>query len=663
MLPGVVSLPHLTTDDPVAARFVRVSLFVLFTYVFLANAWMGDDAYITFRAAWNLVHGFGFTFNPSERVQAFTNPLWGLVVAGANLLTREFFFTVTALSWAFSLAAGSRLLSMVRTWPTGVLLAGWLLSSKALIDYSSSGLEYPLSYFLLALFYTRYLARDDASAPVGEREVATYVFIASLAFVNRADAILLFAFPLAELTWRALRIHRWKAVPRLLVAGCPAVGWLLFATFYYGFPLPKTYYAKVANGIPSFLLGAQGVAYLLNSLRFDPITLSTIALASAVGWRQGGPRRWAACTIAVSVFYSVSVGGDFMGGRFFALPFLVAAAVLARSMPTSLAAPAAGALVLYNLLVPVAPIKTTPGHQAAWAWRTQNGIKDEMGISHPNSNVLAYAPLRPFPDTPFAREGLSFSASDGRAVIYCCIGMYGFNAGPAKHVIDNNALSDPLLARLPVSLMVYFDFWASHYFRDLPEGYLESNEHDRNLLADPLLHDYYDKLRNVTRGSLWRWSRLRDIWELNLGQSRRIGEKFEKRRPVVLSVRASHDRFLTDIGERDTNTGTLRTSGRRGYLQLGPGIPMKAGSYRVQWKGRAEAAEGSPLGQVEVWNGPKLVTRTPVVANADEVLAKVNFTLQEPARHLEYRFWVNGAAGVTLQRIELLSSSAVMPER
>ena len=37
-----------------------------------------------------------------------------------------------------------------------MLLVVWLLSSKALIDYTSSGLEYPLSYFLIALFYVRY---------------------------------------------------------------------------------------------------------------------------------------------------------------------------------------------------------------------------------------------------------------------------------------------------------------------------------------------------------------------------------------------------------------------------------------------------------------------------------------------------------------------------
>ncbi len=52
---------------------VRSSLAFLlaaFTYIFLVNAWLGDDSYITFRVVWSFVHGYGPVFNPGERVQA-----------------------------------------------------------------------------------------------------------------------------------------------------------------------------------------------------------------------------------------------------------------------------------------------------------------------------------------------------------------------------------------------------------------------------------------------------------------------------------------------------------------------------------------------------------------------------------------------------------------
>ena len=40
-----------------------------------------DDIYVTYRYAWNLAHGLGFTFNPGERVFGLTDPGVGLLLA------------------------------------------------------------------------------------------------------------------------------------------------------------------------------------------------------------------------------------------------------------------------------------------------------------------------------------------------------------------------------------------------------------------------------------------------------------------------------------------------------------------------------------------------------------------------------------------------------
>jgi hypothetical protein len=47
-----------------------------------------DDFFITYRYAWNLAAGHGFTFNPGERVFGTTEPGLGLLLAGLTLLTR-----------------------------------------------------------------------------------------------------------------------------------------------------------------------------------------------------------------------------------------------------------------------------------------------------------------------------------------------------------------------------------------------------------------------------------------------------------------------------------------------------------------------------------------------------------------------------------------------
>ena len=174
-----------------------------------------------------------------------------------------------------------------------------------------------------------------------------------------------------------------------------------------------------------------------------------------------------------------------MSGRFFAMPFLVAVMTLldigARLATTC--APAAAALVLYNVLIPLAPVKTTGDYDAAWPWRSQNGIKDERGHYHRVTNVLFYSPFRDLPDQTWMREGheLPQRARQGdgsgqhrllRAV-----------AGPEKHVVDRNALSDPLLARLPVSPRLYFEFYSGHFFRDIPDGYLETLSSGQNRLT------------------------------------------------------------------------------------------------------------------------------------------------------------------------------------
>jgi arabinofuranosyltransferase len=637
-------------------------LFLLFSYVFLANSWIGDDAYITFRVVWNFLAGYGLTFNPAERVQAFTHPLWMFLLSGAYAISGEFFFTVTFVSWAVCVATGAVLVRWAGTVPRAALLVLWLLTSKAFVDYTASGLENPLSYLLAALFYTRYLDRP-MHRPTSPAELRQFALLASLGFLNRPDAALIYAVPLAEMIWRGLRVRGASVLKPLAVGLSPALAWIVFATLYYGFPLPNTYYAKVANGIPRDLMIRQGIAYVLNSIRHDPLTLGTIGLSILWAARGDAATRRVAASAALYVAYAVGVGGDFMSGRFFALPFLLTAMTVAPALAQHAGLWAAGALAAYTLLVPLAPVKTGPGYDGAWPWRSQNGVRDERGHYHQSTNIFFFSPFRELPDHVFARSGRSFREADEVVTVQGSIGMFGLNAGPTKYVVDRNALSDPLLARLPVSPRLYFEFYAGHYFRDLPDGYLESLERDENLLTDPLLRDYYERLRRVTRDPVFDIGRLRDIWALNAGRYRSLHAQFEKTRAVALSIRADNERFSTDVGDRDPVAGVLRATGRAGLLQYGPGIPMKAGGYRARWVGLVQAAAGADVGFVDVKlaDGASL-KRVPVLgrgSGGSHVFAEIDFTIDEPARALEYRLYVNEGVAVTLERVELYSSFAI----
>ena len=95
-------------------------------------------------------------------------------------------------------------------------------------------------------------------------------------------------------------------------------------------------------------------------------------------------------------------------------------------------------------------------------------------------------------------------------------GVFGYFAGPQVYIIDYLALSDPLLARLPA---IYDLNWRiGHFERVVPEGYLQTVYNQKNLLTDPNLAAYYDKLSLAISGNLFDPQRWLAIWQLNTGQ-------------------------------------------------------------------------------------------------------------------------------------------------
>ncbi|MDX1390446.1 MAG: hypothetical protein R3344_14750, partial [Acidobacteriota bacterium] len=100
-------------------------------------------------------------------------------------------------------------------------------------------------------------------------------------------------------------------------------------------------------------------------------------------------------------------------------------------------------------------------------------------------------------------------------VVENAIGYAGFYAGPHVHILNPLALPDPLLARLPVAETPWR---IGHFVREIPEGYVETLQQQRNLIADDRLAAYYDKLALVTRGPLFDRRRLVEIWKLNTGK-------------------------------------------------------------------------------------------------------------------------------------------------
>lgn len=482
-------------------------LLLAFLVVLLRTAWVCDDAYISFRTAENIVNGYGPRWNVAERVQAYTNPLWMLVVAAAGAITREFFLTSIFLSVAVSLAAAVVMaFKVARSAGAGALAVALLIASKAFVDFSTSGLENPLAHLLLAAFAALYLGGKP-----GERWVLLLSLLASLAIVNRMDNALLYAAPLVH---AVLRVRSPRAFALAAAGMLPLVLWELFSLVYYGFLFPNTAYAKLNTDYGKTELLGQGLHYLRNSLGHDPLTLVTIATAALVAvYRRSAHSLCLAAGMVLYVLYVVRVGGDFMSGRFLTTPFACAVVLIAHGGPRRplLALPVV--IVLGACAQP--PSFLTGGSFGEDISRPDDrGVSDERRFYYARLGLLRAGRRFDAPNFEWVERGVELRAEAPTVAVCRTIGFTGFYAGPEVHIIDRAGLADPLLARMPAEYAP--DWRIGHYWRALPEGYEAAVGPERKPLIDPGLQQLHEGVQAIVRGPLFT----RERWSAILGMMR-----------------------------------------------------------------------------------------------------------------------------------------------
>jgi arabinofuranosyltransferase len=139
----------------------------------------------------------------------------------------------------------------------------------------------------------------------------------------------------------------------------------------------------------------------------------------------------------------------------------------------------------------------------------ENGIADERAYYFQRYGLLS-APRNTFAAPVWTMGKGSVSVLCGN------LGFTGIGEGPGAHLIDDCALADPLLARLPAERTRKWR--PGHFQRQLPTDYVESVERNTNILADPPTRRYYESIRIITRGKLNSMDRWREIARMNLGQ-------------------------------------------------------------------------------------------------------------------------------------------------
>jgi len=520
---GGLSSPSEKTDVKTSTwssqltRAFLIICVIVFTAVQLRRAWVSDDAFITFRTVDNFLHGYGLVWNISERVQTYTHPLWMLVLSAAGSITHELVFTSMILSILISLAVVVLFITRIAISPLSALFAVVvLILSNAFVDYSTSGLENPLSHLLLVIFFVIFFNQKNSF-----KKIFWLSFVASLGALNRLDLMLIFAPPLFYSVYEARQI---KGIVYLLAGQLPLILWEIFSLTYYGFLFPNTAYAKLNTGIPSTDLAIQGLLYLRDSLQADPITLVIIASGIILAFISKEKKNiWIATGVILYLLYTVKIGGDFMSGRFLAAPVLCSLVIISRfnlsSLPALQVSFLFSATLILGLLSPTPTLNfretyLTPKQRSAMVNNAK--ISNERRYYNWSNGIWRIDPNVDIPDHPYALDGLQARENGAGVVRRITVGMFAYYAGPKVFVLDELALGDPLLARLPAKRVTRWRI--GHFQRTIPDGYLETLQSGENRLADANLAKFYDQLNLITRGDLFLPERLTAILKMNTRQ-------------------------------------------------------------------------------------------------------------------------------------------------
>ncbi len=217
-------------------------------YIFSITPDPCEDAYITFRFSRNLSEGNGPVFNPGERVEGYSNPLWMASIALAHRLGFNMI--------EYSRMAGGlfNMLALLLVWYIpwrffrirgAMSLAGPVLYllTLPLQFYAASGLETSLYTFLVIASAAAIMWAGTSTG----RSTAVF-FILLLTALTRPEGVIFCAFYCAWIGWRFL----FKKEPLKPFLPGIILFTLLYGAFlacrlsYYGLPLPNTYYAKGA---------------------------------------------------------------------------------------------------------------------------------------------------------------------------------------------------------------------------------------------------------------------------------------------------------------------------------------------------------------------------------------------------------------------------------
>ncbi len=336
---------------------------VLIAHSLLFN-FVTDDAYISFVYARNVAEHGELVFSVGHYVDGYTNFLWTVVLSLVSLLGGDLPIWSRILGTVFGIASLWIALLWLRVWlragppqlqsttPTESFhvaiashtLAALLVCNSGFACWSSGGLETQMFTTLViaafALLWRYHLCFVDKKLQVGRWEGGVYGFylavVCGLACLTRPEGALVCALAFLSLLYRvtwtkqlSFKTLAWQVAVVVSVIA----PWFVWHYWYYGHPLPNTYYVKAAGEVTAHYKSAlwkSGFRYVLGWGVDSGVLFIAVGLFFSGGKTFWSLRnRWMPLPMVLAIFvggylvYVARVGGDFMGLYRFLMPVTV----------------------------------------------------------------------------------------------------------------------------------------------------------------------------------------------------------------------------------------------------------------------------------------------------------------------------------------------------
>ena len=246
--------------------YLYAALFFICLLAFWLRTYPGpqtiDDAYITLRMVNNIIQGKGFVYNPGERLCSTSTPAYALILAplayfASDTIWVGLYFNAfcSALMCVCLFWIGKRL---TRSPALGIATGLVFAVDPSSVIYSLTGMETPFYSLLMLLSIIAFVSENYYVAAA----------LCGILPIARPDGIILAGI----IGTGIIMIKGKKSLRPALLALAVAGPWYVYATLYFGSPIPHSLLRK------ALAFGSPIIQFLLGRARFEETLISdTIA--------------------------------------------------------------------------------------------------------------------------------------------------------------------------------------------------------------------------------------------------------------------------------------------------------------------------------------------------------------------------------------------------